>query len=127
MNGRNRFTAHLRITERKEQALYAAIELCDGGLLTREREITSSVFSLHMSINFVFMEKLNLFFDRIKDLGFWQRRFQWRRIRNLGALMPYGVRALALETEARTGEEHRQAAEPDHGTGFTVKTSRESP
>lgn len=29
------------------------------------------------------MEKLNLFFDRIKDIGFWQRLFHWRKIRNL--------------------------------------------
>lgn len=33
-----------------------------------------------MSIKF---EKLNLFFDRIKNIGFWQRIFGWRQIRNL--------------------------------------------
>jgi hypothetical protein len=29
------------------------------------------------------LEKLNLFFDRIKTIGFWQRIFGWRRIREL--------------------------------------------
>ncbi len=46
------------------------------------------------------MEKLNLFFDRIKDLGFWQRLFQWRRIRNLSFDAYEEFRALARETEA---------------------------
>lgn len=46
------------------------------------------------------MEKLNLFFDRIKDLGFWQRLFQWRRVRNLSFDAYEEFRALARETEA---------------------------
>ncbi|MEZ5021285.1 MAG: hypothetical protein R2756_14420 [Bacteroidales bacterium] len=40
------------------------------------------------------------FFDRIKDLGFWQRLFQWRRIRNLSFDAYEEFRALARETEA---------------------------
>ena len=28
-------------------------------------------------------EKLNLFFEKIKTIGFWQRIFGWRQIRNL--------------------------------------------
>ena len=46
------------------------------------------------------MEKLNLFFDRIKDLSFWQRLFQWRRVRNLSFDAYEEFRALARETEA---------------------------
>ena len=30
-----------------------------------------------------FMEKLNLFFSRIRELTFWQRLFSWRHVRNL--------------------------------------------
>ncbi len=33
-----------------------------------------------MNLNF---EKLNLFFDRIKTIGFWQRIFDWRQVRTL--------------------------------------------
>ena len=29
------------------------------------------------------MDKLSLFFDRIKELSFWQRVFSWSPIRNL--------------------------------------------
>lgn len=29
------------------------------------------------------MEKLNLFFSRIRELTFWQRLFSWRQTRNL--------------------------------------------
>ena len=29
------------------------------------------------------MEKLNLFFSKIKELTFWQRLFSWRAVRNL--------------------------------------------
>lgn len=46
------------------------------------------------------MEKLNLFFDRIKDLSFWQRLFHWRRVRNLSFDAYEEFRALAREAEA---------------------------
>ncbi|MRR20972.1 hypothetical protein EG827_12390 [bacterium] len=46
------------------------------------------------------MEKLNLFFDRIKDLSFWQRLFHWRIVRNLSFDAYEEFRALARETEA---------------------------
>jgi len=46
------------------------------------------------------MEKLNLFFDRIKGLSFWQRLFSWRSIRNLSFDAYEEFRALARETEA---------------------------
>lgn len=39
-------------------------------------------------------------FDRIKDLSFWQRLFQWRRVRNLSFDAYEEFRALARETEA---------------------------
>lgn len=46
------------------------------------------------------MEKLNLFFDRIKDISFWQRLFHWRKLRNLSFDAYEEFRALARETEA---------------------------
>ncbi|HCM59207.1 MAG TPA: hypothetical protein DIS74_02305 [Bacteroidales bacterium] len=46
------------------------------------------------------MEKLNLFFAQIKDIGFWQRLFHWRKIRNLSFDAYEEFRALARETEA---------------------------
>lgn len=46
------------------------------------------------------MEKLNLFFDRVKDLSFWQRLFHWRSVRNLSFDAYEEFRALARETEA---------------------------
>lgn len=46
------------------------------------------------------MEKLNLFFDRIKDLSFWQRLFQWRRVRTLSFDAYEEFRALSREMEA---------------------------
>lgn len=45
------------------------------------------------------MEKLNLFFDRIKDLSFWQRIFQWRKVRNLSFDAYEEYRALTREAE----------------------------
>lgn len=45
------------------------------------------------------MEKLNLFFDRIKDLSFWHRLFRWRGIRNLSFDAYEEFRALARENE----------------------------
>jgi len=46
------------------------------------------------------MEKLNLFFDRIKDLSFLQRLFRWRSVRNLSFDAYEEFRALARESEA---------------------------
>lgn len=46
------------------------------------------------------MEKLNLFFDRIKDLSFLQRLFHWRSVRNLSFDAYEEFRALARETES---------------------------
>jgi uncharacterized coiled-coil protein SlyX len=46
------------------------------------------------------MEKLNLFFDRIKDLSFWQRLFHWRNIRSLSFDAYEEFRAITRETEA---------------------------
>ncbi|MRR23267.1 hypothetical protein EG830_09850, partial [bacterium] len=46
------------------------------------------------------MEKLNLFFDRIKDLSFWQRLFHWRSVRNLSFDAYEEYRAMAREAEA---------------------------
>ncbi len=46
------------------------------------------------------MEKLNLFFDRIKDLSFWQRLFHWRIVRNLSFDAYEEFRTLAREAEA---------------------------
>jgi len=45
------------------------------------------------------MEKLNLFFDRIKDLSFWQRLFHWRRVRTLSFDAYEEFRALSREME----------------------------
>jgi len=46
------------------------------------------------------MEKLNLFFDRVKDLSFWQRLFHWRNIRSLSFDAYEEFRAITRETEA---------------------------
>jgi hypothetical protein len=46
------------------------------------------------------MEKLNLFFAQIKDISFWQRLFQWRKVRTLSFDAYEEYRALAREMEA---------------------------
>ncbi len=46
------------------------------------------------------MDKLNLFFDRIKDLSFLQRIFHWSSVRNLSFDAYEEFRALAREAEA---------------------------
>ena len=45
------------------------------------------------------MEKLNLFFAQIKDISFWQRLFQWRKIRSLSFDAYEEFRALSRELE----------------------------
>ena len=42
-------------------------------------------FSLHLLTSFeiINMEKLSLFFSKIRELSFWQRLFSWRSVRNL--------------------------------------------
>jgi len=46
------------------------------------------------------MEKLNLFFAQIKDISFWQRLFQWRKIRTLSFDAYEEFRSLQKESEA---------------------------
>ena len=46
------------------------------------------------------MEKLNLFFARIRELNFWQRLFRWKRLRNLSIDAYEEYRALSRELEA---------------------------
>jgi uncharacterized coiled-coil protein SlyX len=45
------------------------------------------------------MEKLNLFFDRIKDINWWQRLFRWRRVRSLSFDAYEEFRNLARDME----------------------------
>jgi hypothetical protein len=46
------------------------------------------------------MEKLNLFFAQIKDISFWQRLFQWMKIRNLSFDAYEEFRSLQKESDA---------------------------
>lgn len=55
------------------------------------------------------MEKLNLFFARIKDIGFWQRLFYWRQIRSLSFDAYEEFRSLTREmTAARENVEEQK-------------------
>lgn len=56
--------------------------------------------SLLRFVNFVSMEKLNLFFARIRELNFWQRLFRWKKLRNLSIDAYEEYRALSRELEA---------------------------
>ena len=56
-------------------------------------------------------EKLNLFFDRIKTIGFWQRIFGWHRIRELSYYSYKEFKNLAdlLDGTAKEAEEAKNS------------------